>query len=623
MSTSLTLRKSRFKRLKRGHKERVKSRGVDDIFSDDEVNEDYDEPRARLGDEFDDFIEDDKFEDEIEDDRDVTQPGINLITKGLQAAGLDEGAEEDYRAAFGDGTDYDWALEMQEAEEDEQAGEGRELQLKDVFEPSQLQERMLTDEDNVIRETDIPERLQLARRSFKEIELTPEDMQARLTEEATWISNMLWPKKGLPRYFLQPFEKAVRKVLEFINLEDYEVPFIFNHRKDYLIHAPSDNDDYDDIDNPPPMDARPERLLNQADLWEVFEFDLKFRAFAEKRDALRQNYENLKSVYSDITDNEIEELTSRAITIEEIQELQDYLHYKYSQEINEVRQELNGTQKRANNARSFFDKLRGGKANQFVKAIGITPEDFAKRVDGSSRGAYTIEDPPYKVEELADQMAEAPETGATLLRSTKLLFVEDLKMCSRLRRYLRGSFYQNAQIDCIRTDKGMRKITEDHPYYEFKYLRGVTFSDLQGRPDLFLKMLKAEAEGLVRVKISMGNYNTFKTRLEEKIISDGVSDISDTWNNLRKELLGAALGKLQDLIANGVKETLRARCEDELAASARENYYNKLDQAPYKLKSAPLGSVPNVLCLTNGKGQRGDAIMWAYVENDGFLSTAA
>jgi transcription elongation factor SPT6 len=613
----LTPPQSRFKRLKRGHKS-AKARGVHDIFSDDEVNEDFDEPRGRLGgDEFDGFIEDDQFEDEIDDDHDVTQPGVNLITKGLQAAGLDEGAEEDYRAAFGDGTDYDWALEMQEAEEDEQTGEGRELQLKDVFEPSQLQERMLTDEDNVIRETDIPERLQLARKPFKELELTPEAMQTRLTEEATWISNMLWPKKGLPRYFLQPFEKAVRKVLEFINLEDYEVPFIFNHRKDYLIHAPSDNDDYDDMDNPPPMDARPERLLNQSDLWEVFDFDLKFRAFAEKRDALRLNYENIQSVYPEIADVELEELTSKAITIEEIQELQDYLHYRYSQEISEVRQESNGMQKRANNARSFFDKLRSGKAHQFVKAIGISAEDFAKRVDASGIGGQSVEDPPYKADELADQLAEAPETGVTLLRSAKLLYVQDLTMSSRLRRYLRGAFYRNAEINCVRTDKGMRKITEDHAYYEFKYLRGVTLYDLQGRADLFLKMLKAESEGLVQVKITMSGYDNFKTRLHDKIISEGVSEVSDTWNALRKELLDTALDKLHAIIANGVKESLRSRCEDELAGNARENYYNKLDQAPYKLKNAPLGSVPNALCLSNGKGARGDAIMWAYIENDG------
>ncbi|KAL6705067.1 Transcription elongation factor spt6 [Coniothyrium glycines] len=610
--------KSRFKRLKRGHKETRKTRDINNIFSDDEGLDDLDEPGRRLGnDEFDGFIEDDQFEDEIEDDRDIAQPGINLITQGLQAAGLDEGAEEDYRAAFGDGTDYDWALEMQEAEEDEQTGEGRELQLKDVFEPSQLQERMLTDEDNIIRETDIPERLQLARRPFKELELTPEDMQARLSEEAVWISSMVWPKKGLPKYFHGPFEKAVRKVLEFINLEDYEVPFIFNHRKDYLIHAPSDNDDYDDPEDQPPMDARPERLLNQSDLWEVFDLDLKFRAFAEKRDALRQNYENVRSVYPDIADNEIEELTNKAITIEEIQELQDYLHYRYSQEMNEVRTEVNGAQKRANNARGFYDKLRSGKAYQLVRAIGVTAEDFAKQADGTGRDAFVVDDPPYRVEELADQMAEAPETGVSLLRSAKLLYVQDLQMSSRLRRFLRSTFYQNALIDCIRTDKGMRKITEDHTYYEFKYLRRLTFMDLQGRPDLFLKMLKAESEGLVQVKISMDRYTDFQSRLYKTITSDGVSDVSDSWNTLRKELLNVALNKLHGIIANGVKETLRARCEDELASRARENYYNKLDQAPFKLKSAPLGSIPNVLCLSNGKGLRGDAIMWAYVENDG------
>ena len=366
------MHKSRFKRLKRGHKERVKSRGIDDIFSDEELNEDHDESRLH---EFDGFIEDDQFEDEIEDDRDVTQPGISLITQGLQAAGLDEGAEEDYRAAFGDGTDYDWALEMQEAEEEEQAGEGRELQLKDVFEPSQLQERMLTDEDNVIRETDVPERLQLARKSFKELELTPEDMQTRL-QRGGYLDkkHLLWPKKDLPGYFQQPFQKAVRKVLEFINIEDYEVPFIFNHRKDYLIHAPSDNDDFDDADHPPPIDAQPKRLAStKAISGKSLTWTLNFVHLQRNETLSRLNYDNVRSVYPDIMDKEIEDLAAKAATIEEVQELQDYLHYRYSQEMNEIRQEVNGTQKRANNARSFFDKLRGSKANQFAKAIGIHP----------------------------------------------------------------------------------------------------------------------------------------------------------------------------------------------------------------------------------------------------------
>jgi transcription elongation factor SPT6 len=163
----------------------------------------------------------------------------------------------------------------------------------------------------------------------------------------------------------------------------------------------------------------------------------------------------------------------------------------------------------------------------------------------------------------------------------------------------------------------MRKITEDHAYYEFKYLRNQTFMDLHGRPEFFLKMLKAEEEGLINLKIRMRSYEDFRRKLHNHIVSDNVSEVSEMWNSLRKEMVDNALVKLHAAIATGIKETLRARCEDELASRAREAYTNKLDQAPYKPRGAELGSIPNVICLSHGKGQRGDAIMWAYIENDG------
>jgi transcription elongation factor SPT6 len=70
-------------------------------------------------------------------------------------------------------------------------------------------------------------------------------------------------------------------------------------------------------------------------------------------------------------------------------------------------------------------------------------------------------------------------------------------------------------------------------------------------------------------------------------------------------------------MARGVKETLRAECENELCKTAREKYYEKLDQAPYKPKGTDLGTVPRVMTLSNGSAGRGDAICWAYLEPDG------
>lgn len=624
---------SKYKRLKRGHKgDRPgrERRGVDDIFSDDEdAVDDLDEPRrggprSGLADEFADFIEEDQFEDELEDDRDVAQPGVSLMARGLEAAGLTEGAEEDYRAAFGDGTDYDWAMELQ-AQAQHQEEEGRELQLTDVFEPAQLEEKMLTEEDNIIRSVDIPERLQLARKPFKPLDLDEAQMDVRLTEEAVWITQLIWPKKRLPRMFAEPFRKAVRQVLHFLVVEHYEVPFIFTHRKDYLIHTPDDNQLDGDDPDAAEMDPRPERLLVQHDLWEIFDLDLKFRALTEKREALRQSYENVQRLAPHVKDAVLEELMPKAVTIEEIQELQDYLHFQYSPEMKDLRMmesAVNGTQKRAQTSRNFFDKIRAGNAYQLVRAFGITADDFAQNCEELAVGKrkYT-DDPAERPDDLADTLIDPPEysTGSEVLGSAKAMFVQELLTSPRLRRFLRGHFYAKGMVNCIRTPKGQRAITEDHTYYEFKYLRHQGFHALSEHPDKFLKMLKAEEEGLIQIKIEMNGFEEFKRKLYGHIVSDGISEVADSWNTLRREVLDVALDKLSASIAHGVKENLRTECEKELASRARENLYNKLDQAPYKPKGADLGAIPDVLVITNGKSNPGDAICWVFQDSAGHV----
>ena len=154
--------------------------------------------------------------------------------KGLavDATGLDKDALDDMEAIFGNGDDYAWALELEE-DEDDREREEQTIELKDVFEPSQLKEKLLTDEDNQIRVVDEPERFQLDRKPFKEQQTSAEYFK----EEARWITNLMWPKKQLPSDLHGPFNKAIGKVLEFFIIDGVEVPYVFQHRRDYLIHA--------------------------------------------------------------------------------------------------------------------------------------------------------------------------------------------------------------------------------------------------------------------------------------------------------------------------------------------------------------------------------------------------
>jgi hypothetical protein len=62
---------------------------------------------------------------------------------------------------------------------------------------------------------------------------------------------------------------------------------------------------------------------------------------------------------------------------------------------------------------------------------------------------------------------------------------------------------------------------------------------------------------------------------------------------------------------------MRNMCEGKIANECRDAYSLKLDQAPYKPKGMVLGTTPRVLALSNGAGDRADAICWAYVDENG------
>ena len=538
------------------------------------------------------------------------------------------------KEAFGTGFEYDWALELQEQEEEDQ-GQGRVdpddpdalakgIELKDVFEPSQLVDRMLTDEDNRIRSVDQPERFQLARKPYRGLELTDEEFK----EESIWISDLTWPKKGLATEHRDAFQKSVAKVLEFMNIDEYEVPFIFQHRKDYLIHAQRmavTPDPYNP--NAPQYVINAEKLLNQTDLWDIFDLDLKFRALVEKRHALQRTYDNLASMSEgQWTDNVFEEMLPAAVSMEELQDVQDYLHFQHSARLADMAI-LNGTgsnstQRRPGASKMIFERVRTGKVYGLVRAFGITADAFAHNALKKEGRRQFTEDPTQRPDDMADsdEILDPPDysSGAQCLRAAKAMFAEEIVMSPKMRKVVRQTFFMNGIVECHRTDKGLRKIDDQHPYYDFKYLRNQQLPDIARNPDRYLRMLRAEEEGLVEVKVRIENAEGFKKRLYGDLESDNFSEIADAWNRERREALDMALLKLDKIMARGVKEALKNECENSVAKACREEYTRRLDQAPYKPKGMMIGTIPRVLALSNGTSTVGrEAICWAWVDENG------
>lgn len=599
---------------------------MEEIFSDDDEEAGDRAPYGRSNfraqaDEFDDFIEEDFPEDEEERERkladaEVARPKERAVAGVVDTTGLDKDALEDMEAIFGDGQDYDWALRLEDEEEERERDE-QGIELKDVFEPSQLKEKLLTDEDNEIRFTDEPERFQIERKSFKNLQLTADQFR----EEAKWISNQLWPKKALSPELHAPFGKAVSKVLEFFIVDEVEVPFVFQHRKDYLLHSKKIRKSTRDDEDGPDYSIQSDKLLNQDDLWRILELDIKFRSFVDKRNSLEKTFENLKSL--EVEDAMVEEMIPEATTMEELQDLQDYMQFQYSAKIKDLAVMAgNSTQsKRPGSKSSLLDRVRNGKAYYFVKAYGISADQLAKNALRQGKKITPDDDSQYPMD-LADSLVDDSfNTGDQVINAARQMYSEELFASPRMRKYFRSSYYQAAEISCRRTDKGLRKIDDSHPYYEIKYLQNQAIPDLLHQPEVFLKMMRAEEEGLVEIKLGMPSRYDFRRQLYQEFESENFSDRAEQWREERKKVLDAAYPKLEKVIVKNVKEVIRTFCQDEVLKMIRQEYYRKLDQAPYKPKGMILGTTPRVLAISNGMGDPArDPVFWAYLSDDGRLS---
>lgn len=386
--TQTNITQPKLKRLKRGHRDDDnvnRERGLDEIFSDDETEArpDYNHNPLRVDrniDEFADFIEEDDPDDEeeairLQEEREIARPRDKTFMAGADTNGYDQDALDDMQAIFGDGEDYDWALALEDEADSRIVGD-QHLELKDVFEPSQLAEKLLTDEDNQIRWADEPERFQLDRKPYKHVEIT----DSQFKEEAQWITSLIWPKKGdlinKKGDLYNAFLTAVRKVLEFYLIDLVEVPYVFQHRKDFLIHAKKiRNEDFDpNYPDQPEFTAVAEKLLNQDDLWRIMELDLKFRAFIDKRNTMEKTYDNLKTV-TESTDQMFETMLPLAVTMEELQELQDYLQFQYAAQLADIKaleDSAKETQRRPGGRSSIHERVRKGQAYHQVSPYALT-----------------------------------------------------------------------------------------------------------------------------------------------------------------------------------------------------------------------------------------------------------
>ncbi|KAI0374913.1 transcription elongation factor Spt6 [Pilatotrama ljubarskyi] len=545
-----------------------------------------------------------------------------------ELAGIDQNAWEEIHEVFGDGHDFDWALGDDEEAAFEEERAKPEMKYQDVFEPSEIRARLLTEDDDLIRAKDIPERMQLATSSLSPsatLSLHKPLTENDLDDAASWVITRLSSRKerdffrgdGQYHHLLPDLVQAITCALRYLFVQEFEVPYIWTHKRDYI--------SYFDPQNP----RAPVELLSLDDLWRLYAVGQKYRSLLERRGALDALYTRL-GVSDDYFENEVRK---RVDTAEMAADATEWLGMKYREEKkNKFDVQFHDDEEQAEVRKhklpsriSAYELAKKSIVPRLAEGFGIKSHEVVLNFI-SDHNTHFVEEqelnPLAYAEQFVDPDATRAQPAEELLARARMIIATELGKDPLLRQETRNIFKANALISVTPTERGISKIDELHPYFNFKYLLNKSAGDMLQSPQ-FLNILAAEAEHLVTVSITLRP--EAKANLERKLndafASDSFSDTARAWNEERSRVVQEALE--QHLIPVGVKwtrEWIREEAEDYLAKLCAQSLRERIDVAPYTAPGMKKGDTPSVMAVSWGKGDpHKDSIAIIFMDEAGRL----
>ncbi|XP_059382416.1 transcription elongation factor SPT6 [Carassius carassius] len=604
-----------------GDGELEEGEAVDTLHPRDDEEEEEDEES-----DIDDFIVDD-------DGQPITKK------KGKKFSGYTDAALQEAQEIFGGDFDfaefdteaYDNAEEEEEDQEDESWDRPKKQTKRrvgrrsifEIYEPSELESSHMTDQDNEIRSTDMPERFQL-----RAIPVKPAE-DDELEEEAEWIYRNAFSTptismqestdyldRGTTTNFSRKGPSTIAKIKEALNFmrnQHFEVPFIAFYRKEYV-----------------------EPELNINDLWKVWQWDEKWTQLKTRKQNLTRLFQRMQSYqFEQISadpDKPLADSTrpldtadmERLKDVQSLDELGDvYNHFllyygrdipkmqnaaraskKKLKKIKEVseedgeeaeveeeeeEEEQKGPDLKQASRRDMYSICQSAGLDGLAKKFGLTPEQFGENLRDSYQRHETEQFPAEPLELAKDYVCSQFNNPEAVLEGARYMVAMQIAREPLVRHVLRQTFQERAKINIKPTKKGKKDVDEAHYAYSFKYLKNKPVKELNG--DQFLKMCLAEEEGLLAIDICIdlvgvkgyGGDQTYFDEIKQFYYRDEFSHQVQEWNKQRTLAIERSLQHfLYPQMAKELKNKLVAEAKDNIVKSCCKKLYNWLKVAPYR-----------------------------------------
>ncbi|RRT79241.1 hypothetical protein B296_00003462 [Ensete ventricosum] len=481
--------------------------------------------------------EEDEMADFIVDEEDVDETGaVKKLKKkkSRQAPGVSSSALQEAHEIFGD---VDELLMLRKQGLAAVSGDGTcsEKRLEDEFEPFILSEKYMTTKDEIIRETDVPERIQLS----EDITGPPPTDDKSIEEESTWINSQLNSGGVSP---LVGYDQVVKE----INKEE--------------------------IGNV---------------LWAVQTLDRKWLLLQKRKSALHSYYNKRFQEEARRIDNETRLALNQQLFKSVIEALRDA---KSEREVDDIDAKFNlhfppgevdiedGQFKRPKR-KSLYSICHKAGLWEVADKFGASSEQFGLLLS-LDKMLLSCNIPDLKFCGFCHNFV------FVLLQAAVEIGCEP-----NVRKHVRSIFMEKAVVSTSPTPEGNMAIDPYHQLASVKWLRNkplCEFVDAQ-----WLLIQRGEEEKLLQVTIKLPEEIQKKllSDASEYYLSERVSRSAQLWNEQRKMILeDSFLAFILPSMEKEARSLLTARAKNWLLMEYGKQLWTKVSIAPFKRKDADIDS---------------------------------
>lgn len=292
----------------------------------------------------------------------------------------------------------------------------------------------------------------------------------------------------------------IKKALDFMRNQHFEVPFISFYRKEYVL---------------------PE--LNINDLWKVYKFDVKWCQLRQRKESLLKLFEKMRNFQLDeimknseaplpeslrlIKDDDIERLKN-VQTSEELNDVHHHFMLYYSNDIPRMQEAVRKREKEvriaakiAKRKQQIADAEENGEdpppedeleidedeepdetlkqavrtgpyaicrkagLDGLAKKFGLSPEHYAENLRDNYQRHEVDQEPTEPSVTANDYCGQKFQTPEEALKAAQLMVAIQLAREPLVRKCVREMYMERAKLTVTPTKKGIKEIDENHPIY--------------------------------------------------------------------------------------------------------------------------------------------------------------